>query len=66
MFSVPVIVGVANIGTDVLYAGQAPYLVPGVAQINFVIPSDSPTGVVPLNMEMRGVFSPAGVTIAVK
>ena len=66
MFTVPVIVGVANIGAQVLYAGQAPYLVSGVAQINFLIPSDSPTGVVALNMEANGVFSPPGVTIVVK
>jgi uncharacterized protein (TIGR03437 family) len=66
MFPNPVIVGVANIGADVLYAGQAPSLISGVAQINVVIPSDSPTGLVPLNMETNGIFSPAGVTIAVK
>jgi uncharacterized protein (TIGR03437 family) len=65
-FAFPVIVGVANIGAEVVYAGQAPYLVSGVAQINFIIPSEAPIGVVPLNMEASGVFSPPGVTIAVK
>ncbi len=64
--TLPVVVGVANIGAQVVYAGQAPYLVSGVAQINFIIPSDSPTGVVALNMEAGGVFSPAGVTVSVK
>lgn len=64
--TLPVVVGVANIGAQVIYAGQAPYLVTGVAQINFILPSDSPTGVVPLNMAVGGVFSQAGVTIAVK
>jgi uncharacterized protein (TIGR03437 family) len=62
----PVVVGVGNIGAHVLYAGQAPGLISGVAQINIVIPNDAPTGVVPLTLLVGGVFSPPGVTIAVK
>jgi len=38
----------------------------GVAQINVVIPNDSPTGSVPLALLVNGVFSPPGVTIAIK
>jgi uncharacterized protein (TIGR03437 family) len=64
--TLPIVVGIANIGAQVVYAGQAPYLVSGVGQVNVIVPSDSPAGVVPLNMEVGGVFSPAGVTIAVK
>lgn len=64
--TLPVIVGVGNIGAQVLYAGQAPYFMAGVAQINIVIPSNAPTGVVPLTLEVNGAFSPSGVTIAVK
>jgi uncharacterized protein (TIGR03437 family) len=62
----PVIVGVGNSGVQVLYAGQAPDLVSGVAQFNIVIPSDATTGMVPLTLVVGGVFSTPGVTIAVK
>lgn len=61
-----VVAGVGNVGAQVLYAGQAPFFVSGVAQINITIPSDAPTGVVPLTLVVGGVFSPQGVTIAVK
>ena len=61
-----VVAGVGNSGAQILYAGQAPYFVSGVAQINITIPSDAPTGIVPLTLLVGGVFSPPGVTIAVK
>jgi uncharacterized protein (TIGR03437 family) len=64
--TLPVVAGVGNLGAQVLYAGQAPSFISGVAQINIVIPSGSPTGVVPLSLLVDGVFSPPGVTIAVK
>jgi uncharacterized protein (TIGR03437 family) len=61
-----VVAGVGTLGAPVLYAGQAPDLMAGVAQINIVVPNDAPTGVVPLTLLVNGVFSPSGVTIAVK
>lgn len=61
-----VIAGVGNLGAQVLYSGQAPYFMSGVDQINIVIPRGSPTGSVPLSLLVDGVFSPPGVTIAVK
>jgi uncharacterized protein (TIGR03437 family) len=64
--TLPVVAGVGNLGAQVLYAGQAPSFISGVAQINIVIPGGSPTGVVPLSLLVNGVFSPPGVTIAVK
>jgi uncharacterized protein (TIGR03437 family) len=64
--TLPVVAGVGNIGAQVLYSGQAPYLMAGVAQINIVVPSDISTGVVPLTLVVNGVFSPSGTTIAVK
>jgi uncharacterized protein (TIGR03437 family) len=64
--TLPVIAGVGNVGAQVLYSGQAPDLMAGVAQINILIPSDTSTGVVPLNLLVNGIFSPPGVTIAVK
>jgi uncharacterized protein (TIGR03437 family) len=65
-FTLPVIVGVRSSGARVLYGGQAPDLVSGVAQFNVVIPSDATTGVVPLTLVVGGIFSPSGVTIAVE
>lgn len=64
--TLPVIAGVGNLGAQVLYAGQAPYFMTGVDQINIVVPSASPTGSVPLSLLVNGIFSPPGVTIAVK
>lgn len=64
--TLPVVAGVGNLGAQVLYAGQAPYFMTGVDQINIVIPSGSPTGSVALSLLVNGVFSPPGVTIAVK
>jgi uncharacterized protein (TIGR03437 family) len=58
--------GVGNLGAQLLYAGQAPYFMTGVDQINIVIPTASPTGSVPLSLLVNGVFSPPRVTIAVK
>lgn len=62
----PVVAGVGNIGAQVLYAGQAPFLMSGVAQINIVVPSNAPTGVVPLALLIGNAFSQPGATIAVK
>jgi uncharacterized protein (TIGR03437 family) len=64
--TLPVTVGVGSVGAQILYAGQAPDLMTGVAQINITIPTGAPTGVVPLTLLVGGVFSPSGVTIAVK
>jgi uncharacterized protein (TIGR03437 family) len=60
-----VIDGVDNSGAQVTYSGQAPDLVSGVAQFDIVIPNDSTTGVVPLTLVVGGIYSTAGVTIAV-
>jgi uncharacterized protein (TIGR03437 family) len=64
--TLPVIVGVGNSGAQVMYSGQAPGLVSGVAQFNVVIPTDATPGVLPLTLVVGGIFSPPGVTIAVK
>jgi uncharacterized protein (TIGR03437 family) len=47
-----VIVGVGSSGAQVVYEGQEPDLVSGVAPFNVVIPSDSATGVVPLTLHL--------------
>lgn len=64
--TLPVIAGVGDLGAQVFYAGQAPYFMTGVDQINIAIPGSSPNGSVPLSLLVNGVFSPPGVTIAVK
>jgi len=66
ILTLPVVVGVGSSGAHVDYAGQAPDLVSGVAQFNIVIPSDAPSGVLPLTLIVGGVYSTPGVTIAVK
>jgi uncharacterized protein (TIGR03437 family) len=63
--TLPAIVGVGRTGAHVLYAGQAPDLVTGIAQFTVVIP-DNATGVLPLTLVVGVIYSPPGVTIAVK
>jgi uncharacterized protein (TIGR03437 family) len=64
--TLPVSVGVGSFGAQVLYSGQAPGLVSGVAQINVLIPNDAPIGAVPLTISVGGTLSPSGPTINVK
>jgi uncharacterized protein (TIGR03437 family) len=66
MATLQVIVGINNEGAQVLYAGQAPGIVSGVAQINVLIPTDAATGVVPLTIKVGEQYSPPGPTIAIK
>jgi uncharacterized protein (TIGR03437 family) len=62
-----VVTGVGDQGAEVLYAGGAPGLVAGLMQVNARIPAGAAVGdKVPLTILTGGVFSPAGVTIAVK
>ena len=63
--TLPAIVGVGRTGAHVLYEGQAPDLVSGIAQFTVVIP-DNATGVLPLTLVVGGIYSTPGVTIAVK
>ena len=52
---------------QVLYAGAAPYSVAGVSQINFVVPSDAPSGNQPVFVSAGHVAaSQSGVWIAVR
>jgi uncharacterized protein (TIGR03437 family) len=62
----PVIVGIANKGVEVLYAGDAPGLVEGVIQINARIPDDAPIGpAVPLVVKIGDAYSQT-VTVAIR
>lgn len=49
-----------------LYAGSSPGSVTGVIQINAVVPEVVSAGLVPLQIEVGGVMSQSGVTLAVE
>lgn len=62
-----VVVGIANQGAEILYAGATPGLVAGLMQINARIPLDAPSGArVPLIIKVGEAFSQPGVTIAIE
>jgi uncharacterized protein (TIGR03437 family) len=63
----PVVVGIANIGAELQYAGAAPGIVAGLLQINARVPPDAPSGPsVPLIVKVGDTFSQPGVTIAIQ
>ena len=51
---------------EVLYAGASPGSVSGLLQVNVRIPADSPSGDVPVVVQIGGFQSQAGVTVAVQ
>jgi uncharacterized protein (TIGR03437 family) len=53
----PVIVGIDNKGSEVLFKGYAPGFI-GLYQVNARIPSDAACGLVPLNIRVGTVVSP--------
>ena len=65
--ALPVTAFIGGIGTDVFYAGAAPGLVAGVAQINLRVPGNVPPNPsVPVVLRIGGVTLAAGVTIAIQ
>jgi uncharacterized protein (TIGR03437 family) len=63
----PLTVKIGGIDATVQYAGSAPGEVAGVLQVNAVVPpSVSPGSAVPVTVNVGGVASQSGVTIAVK
>ena len=63
----PLIVGIANTGAEVIYAGAAPGLVAGLLQLNVRIPPEAPAGPrVPLAILVGDVYSPPDVTLAIQ
>ena len=64
--ALPVTVLIAGRTAQLLYAGSAPGNVNGFAQINAVIPADLQYGGnLPLTVQIGGVYSQTGVTLAV-
>lgn len=63
----PLLVGIANIGAEVLYAGAAPGVVAGLLQVNVRVPTDAPSGPgVGLVIKVGEVFSQPGITVAIQ
>jgi len=63
----PLVVGIANIGAEVLYAGAAPGVVAGLLQVNVRVPTDAPSGPgVGLVIKVGEVFSQPGITVAIQ
>ncbi len=65
--TLPVSVQVGGQTAQVLYAGGAPGTVAGVIQINIQLPAGAPTGAaVPLTVQIGGVASQSGITLAIQ
>ncbi len=63
----PVIVGINNIGAEILYVGGAPDLVAGVLQVNVRIPPDAPSGAaIPIVIKIGDSLSQPRATIAIR
>ncbi len=61
-----VTITIGGIQAQILYAGEAPGLVAGVLQVNFVVPSGTPSGNQPIVLTVGGVSSPSTVTAAIQ
>jgi uncharacterized protein (TIGR03437 family) len=63
----PVSVQIGGLPATVQYAGAAPYNMPGLFQINVVVPPNVQTGdSVPVQVTIGGANTQAGVTVAVR
>ena len=61
-----VVVRIGGVTADVLYSGSAPGMVAGALQINARIPQSVGTGAIPVEVQIGGVTSQSGVTVAVQ
>ncbi|HXS94962.1 MAG TPA: BACON domain-containing carbohydrate-binding protein [Candidatus Limnocylindrales bacterium] len=59
-------VTIGGVPANVVYAGAAPGSVAGLTQINVVVPDAAPSGNVPVLVQVGGVSSQAGLTVAVQ
>ncbi|MBC7926065.1 MAG: hypothetical protein H7039_10460 [Bryobacteraceae bacterium] len=64
--TLPVRVRINGQPAKLVYAGAAPDLVAGVLQVNVEIPSNCPSGVVPVSLAVGGAASAVVVTLAVR
>jgi len=65
--AVPVIARIGGVKAEVIYAGSAPGLAPGLTQINVRIPNDVvPGDALAVSLTVGSVSIPEGVTVAVR
>jgi uncharacterized protein (TIGR03437 family) len=65
--ALPVAVRIGEVEAEVLYAGVAPGLVPGVIQINVVVPTGvTPDPTVPIEVQIGEAMSASGVIVTLK
>lgn len=62
----PVSVTIGGQAARVLYAGSAPGLIAGVAQINVQVPEGAASGAVPVQIQIGAAISQAGVTLSIE
>jgi uncharacterized protein (TIGR03437 family) len=62
----PVSATIGGRPAEVLYLGSAPSLVSGVFQANIRVPADIEPGSAPIEIQIGGAPTQAGVTIAVR
>jgi uncharacterized protein (TIGR03437 family) len=62
----PVTASIGGRAVPVLYIGSAPMIVSGVFQANLRVPEDIESGIHPIELQIGGVTTQAGVTIAVR
>lgn len=63
----PVVVILGGLRVPALYAGTSPGSVNGLLQVNVIVPPNAPTGAaVPVQLEVGGQLSRAGVTVAIE
>jgi uncharacterized protein (TIGR03437 family) len=64
--TLPVIAMIGGVGAGVVYAGPAPGLVNGVLQVNVAVPVGLAAGPQAVVINVGGVASQDGITVAVK
>jgi uncharacterized protein (TIGR03437 family) len=63
----PVVVILGGIRVPALYAGTSPGSVNGLVQVNVIVPQNAPSGgAIPVQLEVNGQLSRAGVTVAIE
>ena len=64
--AIPVRVTIGGQEAEVLYAGPAPGLISGATQVNAMVPTNAPTGSVPVTLQVGGAASQANVTVSIR
>jgi uncharacterized protein (TIGR03437 family) len=64
--TLPVTAQIGGVSASVLYAGSAVEIVSGVIQVNLEVPNGLSAGSQPVTVQVGGVPTPAGITVAVR